>query len=455
VVHGPRSRKRYFIVYVRDAAARSATPAGPARRGGHPARFRRSLHGAVLNPSPETLATIYGTPLLVIDLDAVDATLSELVRCATDFGVEVSYAAKAFATVEFLRYLARYPIGVDVCSLGELVTAQRAGFESERITLHGAGKSDEELTAACTGEIGCIAVDGIAELQRLAEISRDGHTATVMLRLNVGVDASTHAFVRTGGKDSKFGIHPRDERAAASLLSVNPQLRFAGVHAHIGSQIYDESAYLENASALVAAAERLAAFGLQSERVVIGGGFGVPSDPKGEHERLDVTATIAAAASRVRSAAQERGLGIRRLGIEPGRAIVADAGTTLYRVLAVKRQSHRTFVVVDGGIAENPRPALYGARYHVTAVTPRHEEDQEITLCGRSCENDELGTMRLPRDVGPGDLLAMHSTGAYTYSMAGNYNRFPKPAVVAIASGTHRLLARRETIEDVLRNDAV
>jgi diaminopimelate decarboxylase len=201
------------------------------------------------------------------------------VKCATDFGVEVSYAAKAFATVEFLRYLARYPIGVDVCSLGELVTAQRAGFKSERITLHGAGKSDEELLSACTGRIGCVAVDGIAELQRLADISRNGYTASVMLRLNVGVDASTHAFVRTGGKDSKFGIHQRDERAAASLLSANPQLHFAGVHAHIGSQIYDESAYLENASALVAAAQRFASFGLRSERIVIGGGFGVPSDP--------------------------------------------------------------------------------------------------------------------------------------------------------------------------------
>ena len=376
-------------------------------------------------------------------------------RCATDFGVEVSYAAKAFATVEFLRYLARYPIGVDVCSLGELVTAQRAGFKSERITLHGAGKSDEELLSACTGRIGCVAVDGIAELQRLADISRNGYTANVMLRLNVGVDASTHAFVRTGGKDSKFGIHQRDERAAASLLSANPQLHFAGVHAHIGSQIYDESAYLENASALVAAAQRFANFGLRSKRIVIGGGFGVPSDPGGDHQRLDVAATVAAAADYVRNAAQRCGLVPVLVGIEPGRAIVADAGTTLYRVLAVKRQSHRTFVVVDGGIAENPRPALYGARYSVTAVTPRHEEDEEITLCGRSCENDELGTMRLPRDVAPGDLLAMRSTGAYTYSMAGNYNRFPKPAVVGIADGTHRLLARRETIDDILRNDAV
>jgi diaminopimelate decarboxylase len=212
---------------------------------------------------------------------------------------------------------------------------------------------------------------------------------------------------------------------------------------------------LENASALVAAAQRFATFGLQSQRIVIGGGFGVPSDPDNDQKRLDITATVAAATACVRDAEQKLGLGPLLVGIEPGRAIVADAGTTLYRVLAVKRQSHRTFVIVDGGIAENPRPALYGARYHVTAMTPRHEEDQEITLCGRSCENDELGTMRLPRDVGPGDLLAMHSTGAYTYSMAGNYNRFPKPAVVGVANGTHRLLARRETVEDVLRNDAV
>jgi diaminopimelate decarboxylase len=203
-----------------------------------------------------------------------------------------------------LRYLARYPIGVDVCSLGELVTAQRAGFEPERITLHGAGKSDEELVAACTGWIGSIAVDGIAELQRLANISRNGHTATVMLRLNVGVDASTHAFVRTGGKDSKFGIHPRDERAAASLLLANPQLHFTGVHAHIGSQIYDESAYLENASALVAAAQRFATFGLQSQRIVIGGGFGVPSDPDNDQKRLDITATVAATTACVRDAEQ-------------------------------------------------------------------------------------------------------------------------------------------------------
>ncbi|MGA7354699.1 MAG: diaminopimelate decarboxylase, partial [Candidatus Cybelea sp.] len=156
----------------------------------------------------------------------------------------------------------------------------------------------------------------------------------------------------------------------------------------------------------------------------------------------------------VAAGAAERGLPVPQLGIEPGRAVIALAGTTLYRVLAVKRQSRRTFVVVDGGIAENPRPALYGAHHHVLAAQARGDEDEPMTLCGRSCENDELGEVRLPRDVKSGDLLAMCATGAYTYSMAGNYNRFPRPAVVGVAAGSHRLLAHRESLDDVLRNDA-
>lgn len=393
--------------------------------------------------------------MLVVDLDAVDAKLRELLAAAAGHGVEVAYAAKAFATVEFLRFLTRYHVGIDVCSLGELLTAERAGFPAERITLHGAGKSDEELAAAAAGRTGCIVVDGITELERLAAISRDGPAVTLLLRLNVGVDAQTHAFVRTGGADSKFGIHPRDEVAAASLLLENPQLDFVGVHAHIGSQIFEEATYVAGASALVAAAERFASLGLRTDRVIVGGGFGVPSDPDTDSRRLDVAATLGAIAQCVRNAAHERGLPVPRLGVEPGRSIIANAGTTLYRVLAVKRQSERTFVVVDGGIYENPRPALYGARYRVTAVTPTQGEDEEVTLCGRSCENDELGTVCLPRDLAPGALLAVPSTGAYTYSMASNYNRFPRPAVAGVSQGEHRLLARRESLDDVLSRDAI
>jgi len=400
------------------------------------------------------LAERYGTPLLVIDLDAVDAAIEQISSRESYPALDVSYAAKAFATIEFLRHLRGHPIGVDVCSIGELVTAERAGIAAERLTLHGAGKSDDELRGACDGRVGFIAVDGLEELQRLDALAGDGCAAGVLLRLNLGIDTRTHAFVRTGGDDTKFGIHARDEAAALAMLRDRPKLRFAGLHAHVGSQIFDAEPYVATAAALMDAAVRAARAGLESQRIVIGGGFGVATHP-GADASFDVRAAIRTVGEYVARRAREEGLAPVRLGIEPGRAIVADAGTTLYRVLAVKRQSRRTFVVVDGGIAENPRPALYGARYAVVAAAPAVGDELEVTLCGRSCENDELGTALLPRNLRSGDLLAMRATGAYTYSMAGNYNRFPRPAVVGVAGLSHRLLARRESVDDVLASDDV
>jgi len=400
----------------------------------------------------DELAENYGTPLLVIDLDAVDAAIAQLVRLGSNLPLDVSYAAKAFSTIEFFRHLRPQPIGLDVCSIGELITAERAGIAPERLTLHGAGKSDEELRAARDGRVGLIAVDGLEELRRLTGLSRDGCGARILLRLNLGIDARTHAFVRTGGDDTKFGIHTRDEAAALALLREHPQLRFAGLHAHVGSQIFDVEPYLAAAAALMDAAVRVAAAGLVTERIVIGGGFGVATSPAA-HASLELGAVIGAAGEYVAERARDAQLPPMRLGIEPGRAIVAHAGTTLYRVLAIKRQSQRTFVIVDGGIAENPRPALYGARYEVVTAAASGGDEHEITLCGRSCENDELGIAWLPHNLRSGDLLAMLATGAYTYSMAGNYNRFPRPAVVGVAGESHRLLARRENIDDVLARD--
>ena len=391
--------------------------------------------------------------MLVVDLDVVDEAIDAFASLGTPSCLEVSYAAKAFVTVEFARHLASRSIGLDVCSMGELVTAERAGFPAARITLHGAGKSDEELFAACAGRVGAIVVDGTEELERLARLSSSQCRAAVLLRLNVGIEAQTHAFVRTGGNDTKFGIHPRDEASAIVLLHASTNLRFGGLHAHVGSQVRDSAAYLANAAALMEAASRFARAGFVSDRVVIGGGFAVATRPDAADESLDIEPTLGETLAFVSAAAREYGLPVPRLGIEPGRAIVALAGTTLYRVLAVKRQSQRTFLIVDGGIAENPRPALYGARHLVTIVESATGETAEVTLCGRSCENDELGTAHLPRTTRSGALLAMSATGAYTYSMAGNYNRFPRPAVVAVAGGSDRLLARRERLEDVLRSD--
>jgi diaminopimelate decarboxylase len=398
------------------------------------------------------LAESYGTPLVVIDLDVVDASIAALRAARAGGDLEICYAAKAFVTVAFARHLVDRGVGLDVCSLGELVTAERAEFPRERLTLHGAGKSDEELAAAVAGRVGAIVVDGLDELRHLAVMPAVSPSLAVLLRLNTGIEAHTHAFVRTGGDDTKFGLHPRDEDEAAAILRAHPELHFDGLHAHVGSQIYQQRAFLANAETLLAAAERFARLGLEVKRIVVGGGFGVQMHPNAQAEALDLAATIGALSERVRSWSDARKTR-PRLGIEPGRAIVGPAGTTLYRVLAVKRQSSRTFVIVDGGVAENPRPALYGAYHHVLAVRAHSGDEAEVTICGRSCENDELGAARLPRDLRSGDLLAMCTTGAYTYSMAGNYNRFPRPAVVGIASGGHRLLARREALDDVLRND--
>lgn len=464
MVHRPGRRGCACAVYVRDAAgARPTTGGADARRGGRPNSDRR-VHGAVLierdhngrlrlgGIAADELARVYDTPLLAIDLDVIDATIAQLLRSAPASELEISYAAKAFATIEFIRHLARHPIGFDVCSLGELATAERAGVAAQRITLHGAGKTDEELRAACAGRVAFIAVDGLAELEKLAAISREGCRAAVILRLNVGIDARTHAYVRTGGDDTKFGIHTRDEAAAIALIRANPQLSFAGLHAHIGSQIFDASAYAAICAALLDAAARFARGGVTTPRIVIGGGFGVATHPA-DGPSLEVESIVAQVRASLAKQARERGIAAPTLGIEPGRAIVATAGTTLYRVLATKRQSQRTFVIVDGGIAENPRPALYGARHYVVTATPIEGREVEMTLCGRSCENDELGIASLPECIRSGDLLAMCVTGAYTYSMAGNYNRLPRPAVAGIAGGSHRLLARRESLDDVLRRD--
>lgn len=391
---------------------------------------------------------------MVVDLDLVDATIDELERACTHeaSNVEIAYAAKAFVCTAFAAHLAKRALSLDVCSLGELLTAERAAFPVERITLHGAGKSDEELQAAAAGRVGCIAVDDVQELERFVRLAQE-NAASVLLRLNTGIEAHTHSFVRTGGDDTKFGIHPRDEPAAIAILKARPQVRFQGLHAHIGSQIYQSDAFVANIQALIEAAARFAGNGLPARRVVIGGGFGVQVDPDAREQRLDLTATIDAVVRHAGLQASSLGIPLPRIGIEPGRWIVARAGTTLYRVRAVKRQTQRTFVVIDGSMADNPRPALYGAYHRAIAVAPSRAEFEGVTICGHSCENDELGPARLPADVRPGDLLAMQSTGAYTYSMAGNYNRFPRPAVVAVRKGSHQTWIRRETLDDVLHLD--
>jgi len=354
--------------------------------------------------------------------------------------------------VELARRIAATPLGIDVCSLGELLTAERAEVAAERLVLHGCGKTDAELQAAASGRVGRVVVDSATELERLAAFASRTRPVRILLRVNTGIAVRTHAYVRTGGEDSKFGFALETIDAAIAAALDSPGLRPVGVHSHLGSQIFEPEPFAASADIVMAVYERMAQAGAPAEEIVLGGGFGVDARPGGE--RIDLEATLETVARAARDGAQARGLQRPRVGIEPGRAIVADAGTSLYRVVAVKRHGSRRFAIVDGGIADNPRPALYGAYHHPRLANRDGSADEdEFTVCGRSCENDRLVVARLPQDLVAGDLLALETTGAYTYSMASNYNRFPKPAVAFAGAGRHRLVVRRERDDDLLRND--
>ncbi len=400
--------------------------------------------------SANELAETYGTPLIVMDLGAVDAALSSMTAACRPYGVGVSYAAKAFLAVEFARFLAAYDIGLDVCSLGELLVAERAGIPADRLTLHGAGKTRDELQAALNGRVGRIIVDGLDELRLLCSLDAI-EPVDVFLRLNTGIEAHAHAYLQTAGDRTKFGITEDEEEEAAALLAVSPKLRLRGLHAHVGSQIYDSAAFVANGEALVETVARFTNRGFTIDTIVVGGGFGIPERDTDVLAGLDTI--IRDIAEGVANRSRDLDVSTPRIEVEPGRSIVAQAGTTLYRVMAVKERYDRVFVIVDGGLGDNPRPALYGAYHPVVSVEHPSRTERVVTVCGRTCENDELATVALPTAIAAGNLVAMRNTGAYTYSMASNYNRFTRPAVVAVHNGSHRLFIRRESLDDVLRSD--
>lgn len=318
--------------------------------------------------------------------------------------------------------------------------------------MHGCGKTDEELDAAAERRVGRIIVDNLDELRRLAERGTADSPIPMLLRLNTGIEAHTHEFVHTSGDKTKFGFDPDALPAALEMLRSHRNLGLRGLHAHIGSQIYEQGAFTANAAALMERAAFCANNGFAIDTVIVGGGFGVQMHPD-QPSQLDLRATISALADSVKRESERLRIAIPHIGIEPGRAIVAPAGTSLYTVMAGKSEFGKPYVIVDGGVYENPRPALYDAYHHAIAASRESDRTVETVLCGRTCENDQLGVVQLPDDLHAGELVAMCTTGAYTYSMASNYNRFTRPAVVAARAGTHRLIARRESIDDVLRSD--
>lgn len=395
----------------------------------------------------------FDTPLVVLDRSSVETRAQAF---AGAVGPDhVFFAAKSFCCVAICELLERQGIGIDVCTGGELATALAGGFPGDRIIFHGNNKSMDELEAARDAGVGRVVADSFEELDRVAKAKLQ---TQLLIRVTPGVEAHTHEFVQTGQEDSKFGFTLSGDvafEAARRALDISGS-ELVGLHAHIGSQIFELSAF-------DLAVERIADFaarlktetGWEPHEVNLGGGLGIA------HTRDEMTPDPAEGVTHIRSAVERHfaavGLRVPELLIEPGRSIVGSAAVTLYQVGTVKViPGVRTYVAVDGGMSDNIRPALYGARYEAflanrmdAALGPR------VTICGKHCESGDvlIKDVHLPEDVTAGDLLCIPATGAYTYSMASNYNRVPRPAVVLVSGGTASVIVERETDRDLLRLD--
>ncbi|MEV6292581.1 diaminopimelate decarboxylase [Streptomyces sp. NPDC051896] len=401
------------------------------------------------------VADRFGTPVYVLDETEVRD------RCRTYRGAfpdaEVLYAAKAFLCRAMARWMDEEGLGLDVCSAGELELAVTTGFPPERIVLHGNAKSPRDLDAALRLGVGRIVIDSPAEIARLAAaVGPDGHQK-VMVRVVPGVSAGGHEKIRTGTDGQKFGLSISDGHAQHAIARIldQPQLELTGLHCHLGSQIVGVKPYLVAVRRMVGLMARLhEQHGLVLPELDLGGGHGIAYRP-GE-AALDLTALARKVRAELAVSCAAAGLPVPRLIIEPGRAIAGPAGIAVYRVLSVKHTGDHVFVAVDGGMSDNPRPALYGVRYAPRLIgRPSTADRARVTVVGRHCEAGDVlaADAELPADTRPGDLLAVPVAGAYHLSMASGYNLVGRPPVVAVRDGHARLLVRRESLEDLRSRD--
>lgn len=409
------------------------------------------------------LADELGTPLFVYDEKHLRDRCHEYRQ---HFGDGVTYAGKAFLCQAMVRLIDEEGLRLDVATGGELYVALSANFPPERIVFHGNNKSSDELDAALVAGVGWIVVDSLDELDRIEALIQDGaeqgrmhEPANVLVRVTPGVEAHTHAYIETGIEDSKFGFTITTGAAleACTRVAASPSMRLAGLHCHIGSQIFVLNSYARAAQVVAQLAAKVeAATGQTIGELNLGGGLGA------RYHRGEEPPLIAEYATNLRaaltSACSAAGLQAEpHLAVEPGRSIAAQAGVTLYRVGTIKHiPGVRTYLAVDGGMSDNVRPATYGALYE-TFLPDRVAQPRPkvVTVAGKHCEQgDVLVTdATLPADVHVGDVLCTPTTGAYGYAMASNYNKVTRPAVVFVNNGTYRVVVRRETPEDLIRLD--
>ena len=409
------------------------------------------------------LAKKFGTPLYVLDEDLMRdncRAYKNAIDTYYDGHGLVLFASKALCTMYTGRLVAEEGLGADVVSGGELYTLYKAGFPMEKVFFHGNNKTPDEIELALNCGVGHIVVDNKYELELLNRIANEKNVnQRILFRIKPGIDAHTHDFVKTGQIDSKFGVALENGEAYEihKLALSMSNIQIDGVHCHIGSQIFDVEPFCEAAKVMIGfIADLYDKLGIKVNILNLGGGFGIKytstDDPIALSEYIHKVTNV------VKELAQEKGIDLPFLVFEPGRSIVASAGITLYTVGCVKEiENVRTYVSIDGGMCDNPRYILYGSKYTaVLANNASAEPVAPITIAGKCCESGDLiqEHVMMPQ-IHVGDTLAVLATGAYNYSMSSNYNRIPRPPIVAVSGNEAKIIVKRETYDDLIKNDVL
>ena len=410
----------------------------------------------------EKLAEKYGTPLYVMDETQIRRNCRAYKNAVKKYfgeeGGDVAFASKALSLVGIYRIMQEEGLWTDIVSPGELETVKAAGFPLEKAYYHGNNKTDFDIEYGLKNDIGVFVVDNIEEIEALGALcEKHNKRQKILLRVAPGIDAHTHAKITTGTVDSKFGIAIETGQAteAVGLALKCEYLEFSGIHCHIGSQITEIRPFVEAAECMIDfAAEIKNIYGREISILNLGGGFGVKYTA--EQEGLDIDCGVKAISECIIKKCGESCLKMPKVIFEPGRSIVADAGLTLYTVGTHKKiTGYKNYISIDGSMADNPRYALYEAPHPVVAAGKMNDEcDIVADIAGRCCESGDFiqGAVSLP-DLRRGDILAVLATGAYNYSMASNYNRLPKPAMVFVKEGESEIAVNRETYEDLIKNE--
>ncbi len=407
------------------------------------------------------LAEKYGTPLYVYDVSMIRKNARSFVDTFKKLGVraKVAYASKAFSSIAMLQVAKQEKLCLDVVSEGELYTALKADFPAESIHLHGNNKSQEEISMAIQNGIGCIVVDNFHDIELIETVSKQlgKKDIDVLMRVTPGVESHTHEYIMTGNEDSKFGFDLQNGQAeeAFKLMQHHEAIHFKGLHCHIGSQIFETEGFKIAADMLFKElAKWKDLYDYIPEVLNLGGGFGIRYTK--EDNPLPYNVYVEELIEAVKQHVETLNIPMPEIWIEPGRSIVGNTGITLYTIGSMKNiPGIRKYVSVDGGMTDNIRPALYQAKYEaVIANKATKPITDTVSIAGKSCESGDMliWDLSVP-DIDHGDLLAVFSTGAYSYSMASHYNRIPNAAVVFVENGSDKLVVKRETYKDVVKND--